>query len=425
MAEAERLSKSKCGVKIYSYKNPAVHSFYISLFVKAGVMYEEEKYAGITHFFEHAAIRNVNKLYGMNLYSELDRFGLEFNASTFSEMVQFYVSGAKKNFSYGAQIITKILNPVILDRSEIEAERKRIKAEIRESDDKSSLASFTNKIVFDGTPLSLSIVGTNKAVDGISKTKLEEYRKEILTKENIFFYVTGNFDDSDIRLLEEEIEKFDLAFGNERSNEAKIPKNFFKRPGDVYIKNADFSMIRFTFDMDMSRYTIAETDLIYDILLSGYNSKLFVEMSEKRGLFYDVNGALERYSNIGTLYFSYEIKEKDIYDSVAIVVDILEKMKSGDVSENECMKAGYVDNAYMLYDDTRELNFTFAYDNHIMNEKYSSVEERKKRYGSITKERIAQIAKEIFKRENLTLTMKASKKKIDKEKIKEILGRLL
>ena len=68
MAESERVRKTKNGVSIYSYKNPALHSFYISLFAKAGCMYEDEKYSGITHFLEHILIRNVNHLYDGELY---------------------------------------------------------------------------------------------------------------------------------------------------------------------------------------------------------------------------------------------------------------------------------------------------------------------------------------------------------------------
>ena len=77
--EKEREYTSKNGVKVYGYKNPALHSFYISLFVRAGMLYENESELGITHFLEHAIIRNVNKIYGMKLYSELDNRALEFN----------------------------------------------------------------------------------------------------------------------------------------------------------------------------------------------------------------------------------------------------------------------------------------------------------------------------------------------------------
>ena len=426
MTEYEKVRKTKNGVPIYSYKNPALHSFYISAFIKAGCMYEDERYAGITHFLEHALIRNVNKLYGMQLYSLLDRYGIEFNASTYSEMVQFYVSGGSVNFGTGADIISKILYPITLDKDEIDAERKRIKAEIRESDDKNSLASFTGKIVFEGTSLASSIVGTNSAIDRISAHRLEEYRKKISTPSNIFFYVTGSFTDAELDTLASLIEGADILPDREiRDNTAPVPQKFGKRDADVYVKNADYTMLRFTFDIDMKRVGFAECDLLYDVLLSGYDSPLFIEMSEKKGLFYDINGALERYSNIGTLNFSFELKGKNLIPAVEMAVDILNRIKQGDGVSRECMKAGYVDNAYMLSDDPRELNFTFSYDNHIMNSKYKSVEERRARYEKITESDVCRAAREIFRPCNLTLTVKGERKSIDTEGIKEILRRLI
>lgn len=413
------------GVKIYSYKNPALHGFYISLFVKAGVMYETEQECGITHFLEHAVIRNINKLYGMRLYSELDKKGVEFNASTFSEMVQFYISGSSSEFEFGSDVISKALDSLVLSKDEIDAERKRIKAEIRESDEKNSLASFSSKIVFEGTPLSRSIIGTNSSVDKINAKRLEEYRKKAFSSGNMFFYLTGNFSDDDIAYLKSLIEsKSVLKAMDNRDNVANVPKDFLNRRGDVSVKNADFAMARFTFDLDMTKFSVSEIDLIYDILLSGYNSKLFVEISEKRGLCYDISGGTERYKNIGTFHFSFELKQKNLYDAVGIVVDILREMKNKTLGEDECMKAGYVSNAYMLYDDFRELNFTFSYDNHIMGEKYSSIEDRINRYKKITPERIREVANGIFTFNNLTFTMKGDKKKVDKEKIIAHLKRL-
>lgn len=422
--ELERTFTTENGVKMHFYRNPDLHGFYISLFVKAGLLYEMDNEAGITHFLEHAVIRNINKLYGMKLYSELDKRGVEFNASTFSEMIQFYVSGASSEFRFGAEIISRVLDPIALTSDEIDKERKRIKAEIRESDDKTSLASFTSKNVFAGTSLSKSILGTNKSIDSVSVSKLEKYRRKNFTDGNMFFYLTGNFTDEDVKIFAKMIESKKFSHSDGFDNCAPVPKNFGKRPLDVYIKNADFSMARFTFDVDMTRFCAAELDLLYDILLSGYNSKLFVELSEKRGLCYDISGGTERYKNIGTFHFSFELKERDVYEAVEIAVNILIEMKNDLLADDECMKAGYVSNAYMLYDDFRELNFTFAYDNHILEEKYSSIDDRKSRYNAITPERIREVANEIFSVDNLTFTMKGKKKRIDKEKLLSKLKRL-
>lgn len=416
--------KTKNGISIYAYKNPALHSFHLSLFVRAGAMFEAPEESGITHFLEHVSIRNVNRVMNGELYRTLDRYGLEFNASSFAEMVQFYMSGAGTNFPHAAKIFAKLLAPIALDKSEIDAERKRIKAEIRESDEKNSLLSFTNEITHKGTSLARSIVGTNPVIDKITKKRLEAYRRANVTAENIFIYVSGSFTDADLELLSEELSRYEIDEGTERENFAPVPENFGKRPLDVHIKNADFTMARFTFDIDTSRLAVPETDLLYDILLSGYASRFFIEMSEKRGLFYDINGALERYRNIGEIYFYYEVKEQKLYEALEITVEILKELKERPLDEACLMKAPYVDNAYNLFDDNREFNFTFAYDRHIMKLPYKSLEERIEAYKNVTPERIREVACQIFRPENLTLTLKGRKKKIDTDKIKKIIEAL-
>ena len=175
----EKRYEARSGINVYTYKNPALHGFCLSLFVRAGVMYESEGERGITHFLEHVMVRNVNKIRSGGLYPTLDKRALEFNASTYAEMVQFYVSGAKENFAVATDIITSLFEPITLSKSEIDTERRRIKAEIREADDKNSLAGFTAEVVFEGTSLGTSILGTNKSVDAINRTRLEEYRRRV------------------------------------------------------------------------------------------------------------------------------------------------------------------------------------------------------------------------------------------------------
>ena len=422
MKEMEIKRESQNGITVYSYKNEALHSFYISLFVKAGSMYETADECGITHFYEHCAIRNLNKLYGDELYSMLDRSGMELGASTYSEMVQFYISGASKNFLRGARFISDLLSENTLSACEIAAERRRIKAEIRESDDKRSLNTFTSKCIFAGTSLENSILGTNASIDKIGKDKLTEFAAKNVTRENIFFYVTGNFTDSDIGGLMEMLEAKYIPSSLAHTNSAEVPAGFGNRDSAVYVKNADFTMCRLNFDLDMSKYSMAETDLIYDMLLSGNNSRLFIELSEKRGLCYDLTGACERYSNIGELYFTFEVKKGDLYAALDAVADVLNSMKKH--PDVNAVKAGYVDNAYMLYDDSCELNFTFSYDNHVMNEGYTSIEDRKARYECVTSERIECICKEIFSTQNLTVTVKSDKRYVDTDKIKKIMEKL-
>ena len=59
-----------------------------------------------------------------------------------------------------------------------------------------------------------------------------------------------------------------------------------------------------------------------------------------------------------------------------------------------------------------------------MSSGYSSIEERTRLYKSVTPERIREIANIVFRPENLVLTMKGNKKKIDTKKLEEIIKKL-
>ncbi len=420
---SEKSYKTKNGINIYAYRNESAHSFFISMFLRAGSMFEREEDSGITHFLEHVSIRNVNESMGEQLYRTLDQYGLEFNASTFAEMVQFYISGSPNNFAIASRLITATLSPIVLSPDAISIERERIKAEIREGDEKNSLAAYTGSIVFENTSMARSILGTNKTVSRITRSRLERYRKEVMTSGNIFFYLTGNFTDDDVKSLILEIEKYQIPGGECRENVAPVPKSFCKRGGEVYIKNGDFTMLRLTFDIDMSQVCIPALDLIYDMLISGYNSRLFFELSEKRGIFYDINGQLDKYKNIGVLSFSFEIKEDKLYEALELTLGVLADVKEKMPNEDECMKANYVDNAPMLLDDPRELNFTFGYGNHIMDQNFENIAAHQNAYRSVTPEEIRDTMKTVFAPENLSVTVKGKKRKIDKEKLESILHR--
>lgn len=419
MIEEKRIAEN--GIPVYSIPNENAHGFYISMFLKSGVMYEREGECGITHFLEHALIRNVNSIMDGELYSLLDKRGMEFNASTYNEMVQFYISGNSDNFKLGVDIMSLLLSPIQLTSDELTAEKNRIKAEIREADDKSSLTYLSTLEVWNGTPLSRQITGTLGDVSRIGVKKLEEYRKRVFNKNNIFFYVTGKAENDNLSYLIEHISAKPLLDGEAHDNIAPMPKSFGNRPKEIKVKNADFTKIRYSFDVDMSRVSSAELDLLYDLVLGGYSSDFFIELSEKLGLFYDLGGTVERYKNIGVLYFSYELKASKLYEAAEKTMQLLFAYTEKLLDADKCMRAGYVDNAYMLYDDSRELNFTFGYDNHVLELGYSGIEDRRKAYANITPERIREVAREVFRPENLTVTLKCNKKKTDIERLCKII----
>ncbi len=421
--EEKRVSKN--GVEIYGYRSPYLHSFCLCLYVKAGPLYEKDAENGISHFFEHTAFRSINTALGGELYRRADMLGITMNAVTYKEFIQFKITGATEKFRESVDILCEIFTPFSVPKCELDVERKRIKSELRESDERNSLEYFSEKIVWDGTRLSNTILGKNAVLDKIGIKALFGAQERFLSANNIFFYVTGNYGDDGLAYLHYVVENKRLPVcGEKMDNKAQVPVMFGKRNAHIAVKNSKEHIVRFSFDIFSERYNCAESYLLYDILFSGECSKIFKGLSEESGMVYSYDASIERYKNIGTLSFLYEVGAKDAYKSVKKVVDILAKLKCGIKDELEYARASYVVNAKCLLDEPEDLNFQLGYEDKLLGRGFASFDERVESYKNVTAERMTEIVREIFTKDNLVLTFKEDKKRINISEIREITEKL-
>lgn len=388
-------------------------------------MYESAEDNGISHFLEHVAIRNINFLMEGELYRELDRLGLMFNACTYKEFIQFEMTGAAKHIRRAIDIFLKLFEPICLPASEIDVERKRIKAEIREDDEKSSLAFFSGKKVWENTSLSRPITGWSSQLDKMGKTRLRQAHEELFSPNNLFFYVTGHAEEQELAYLKQAVEGYRFkGRGEIRYNLAPVPEDFFCRNGSVFIKKSSDTLVRFSFDLNAKTHSQAAYMLLYDILFECESSKIHQELSEKYGYIYSFDAGMEQYSNIGSLYLQYEVQPARLIESIELVTELLAHLKEGITDELDYVKAAYIDNGDLILDHAANLNWAQAYEGHILKKTSPEPEERKKEYESVTSEELTDLTRKVFTSRNLVVTVKGKKNKRLEQQIREILKKL-
>lgn len=420
----EKTYITKNNIKIHSYKNKGVHSFCIGLYLKAGCVYENEEKNGITHFFEHISFKNLNNSIGMDLADYLDMYSLDINGCTYKEFVQFKICGTSKNFKKAADVIAMLLSPLNLKKEDIECERKRIKAEIRESSEKTSLDYFTNGIVWAETPLKNTICGETKNLDRINFNELLDFQRQVFSKDNFFFYVTGKFSEEDICYLGDCVSEYEISKTSKRENCVLLPKDFLNRKENIFIKNGKYTLIRFSFDVDVKKYSPEALDLLFDVLFYGEKAVIYKELSDRKGLIYSFDWAFEQYQNGGVLYFEFEVRKNKLYEAVSSVVKALKTLDISCQERLKFVKPRYIDNAYLISDHPENFNWERAYECHILGLNYTSLKEKKKLYEKVCEEELKFIAERIFLKKNLTLTLKADKKSVDIKTLKNIIFQL-
>lgn len=409
-------------VKIFHYPGNHLHGFCISLYLGGGSVYEDEDTNGVSHFLEHVIIRNINHLMDGELYKYLDRLGLMFNACTYKEFVQFEITGAAANFKKAVDVFVKIFENIDLPASEINIERKRIKAEIREDDEKSTLGYFSNRIVWEGTRAAQMITGCSSKLDRMGKKILQETHEDLIASDNMFFYVTGRAGEEEIDYLKTAVEGYRLESRKlGRDNTVSVPNGFGKRCGRVAIKKSSDTVVRFSFDLDTNEYSQAAHMLLYDILFECENSKIHQALSEQSGFIYSFDSGMEQYRNIGNLYLQYEVQPSKLTDSVEIVTRLLRELKCGITDELDYVRAAYTDNSEIILDHASNLNWTQAYECHILGRTDTEPEKRKHEYENVTAETVSRLAREIFTADNMVVTVKGKKTRGLEKQIKDII----
>ncbi len=411
------------GVKICSILNDNLNSFCLSLYIRAGSLFENSSNNGISHLFEHIVFRNIKSKYD-SFYELLAIHGIEFHGCTYKEFIRFTLNGPTKEFDFASEILVGIFDCINLTKTEFENEKRRIKAEIREKDERASLDYLFNRVVWKDSEAEKSVLGYCKVLDNISVKKLNDFRNECFTQGNCLIYITGNVNEKYLEILKERVNSIDIKKNKSmRKNTVSVNSDFFNRSGTVNVKDSYWHYVKMGFDIDSSKYSNGVLDLLYAILFKGDKALIHNYLSEENPLIYSYDSTLEQYNNIGNINFKFEIEKNKVYEAITVIVQLLNDIKHGHFNFEANLKAEIYD-AEMESDRPDDLNWSMAYYNHIL--KTQSVNHSDNLYNRfiITEEQVIDAAKEIFQVKNMSVAIKGNKKKIDVKIIQEILRTL-
>ena len=416
-------SVSVNGIDIYSMTNPALKSFCLSLYIRAGSLFENTTNNGISHLFEHIVFRNLKNKYE-NFYELLALHGLDLQGCTYKEFIRFSINGPHDEFDFAIDILCSLFDEIKLTSTDFLKEKKRIKAEIREKDERASLDYLFNRIVWNGSEAEKTVLGYCKVLDNISLEKLNKFRNECFAQGNCLIYITGNVNEKNIDMLKERINTLDIQKNKcMRNNSVTVNSDFFHRSCTVNVKENYWHYVKMGFDVDCSKYSNAVLDLLYEILFKGNKALIHNYLSEENPLIYSYDSTLEQYDNIGNLNFKFEIDKNKIDEAITAIVKLLNDIKSGCFNFEASLKA-ILYYTEMEFDRPDDLNWSMAYYNHILNTQ--PIDYSDELYGrfKITKEQVIDAAKEIFQVKNMTVAIKGNKKKINVKHLEDILKTL-
>lgn len=399
------------GLRVLTIPMSGAESVTVTVWANVGSRYEEEQVAGISHFTEHIVFKGSKKYpTTKDLSSFVDSFGGEFNAGTTKEWTNFYIKSSKNHLEKAFDVLSDmILNPLI-DKDELEKEKGVILEEkaMYEDTPTSDIGDVFEELIFQGNPLGRNIVGTEKAIKNITRNDFIEFRKKYYFPENLLITVAGGVTEK------EAIDLVNKYFINLPENEPKenFPK-FVAKQNEPWVKLKYKKIEQAHLILGFRGFKLGDQtrfaeNILATILGKGMSSRLFIEVREKRGLAYSVHTSADHLIDTGYFSTYVGVDPKNAEEAIKIILEehyaIKDKVKLIEVSEFQKAKEYLKGHIALSLEDTSAVNQFFG-EKELLIESPQTPEEIFESLDKVTIDQVYDVAKQIFLKQNLNLSI--------------------
>lgn len=163
------------------------------VFVKAGPVNETSKEHGIGHKLEHNLYKGTEKRSEEELNLAADRIGAGQVAHTEMEYTGYSMEVVRKKAPKSMELLAEVLSRPSFPRGKIKLENGVLVTEMADykDDDFDRVLGLFQSLVYAGTPMSKSILGTERSIKSQNRRDLKRYKDKWYRGENILVVLAG------------------------------------------------------------------------------------------------------------------------------------------------------------------------------------------------------------------------------------------
>ena len=378
------------------------------ILVEAGSKYETKEINGISHFLEHMCFKGTKKrLKAIDISSELDSIGANYNAFTGQEYTGYYAKGRPENFNVILDVVSDIYLNQVFNIQEIDKERGVIIEEINMYEDlpMRRVQELFTGLLYGDQPAGWDIAGRKEVIKKITQEDFLKYRKEHYLAQSTIAVVAGKFDEKKV------IAEIENAFSGIRSGEKtqKIKTMEQQEAPQVLLKHKKTDQTHLVlgvraFDIfDKRKYAL---EVLADILGGGMSSRLFQKIREEMGAAYYVRAESDLLSDHGFLATSAGIDNSKIEQVIEAILEEFRKLSRKSVGAKEFQRAkDHLAGHLMLGLETSDALAGFFGGQEIITKKITAPSELTKKIQAVKAEEIMAVANDIFQNNKLNLAI--------------------
>ncbi len=332
-----RKAKLRNNIPLVMEKAEEMHSVCIGIWIKVGSRYEEPVKNGISHFLEHMFFKGTEKRTAEDIAMDIDSLGGELNAVTSTEYTLYYVKVLNEFMERALDLLTDIFLNSTFPDEDIEKEKSIINEEISMVEDTPSDFVFElfSRNIWGDEELGQTVLGRRETIRDFKRKDLISHIEKHYGAENIIIACSGKFNES--KLVDHLNQGIGTININSKNEDVVVPEF----SGGLNVISKDLSEAHICLGLkgmpynSDDRYTM---HLLNTILGSGFSSRLFQNVREKKGLVYSIYSYHISYIDTGIWSVYAGTDKSHVSEVINITVDEVLNL-AGSVTHEELQRA--------------------------------------------------------------------------------------
>ncbi len=326
------------GIELIGQALPSLRSATFGCQFEAAVIHEPEAKQGLAHLFESMWLQGTQKHDTRSLHNAFEALGAHKGINTGFEMARLWVQVVDNKLEKALQLANELILAPTFPADTLGRVQKIISQEIHRRDDESTrrIVELTRAQFYRGTTLARSLLGTTESVAALDTTDLVDFWHRRYQPDAMLFAIAGRFQ------WDEVVAQMEELFGDWQGHAVPMP---LQQPHPASTLSVEYResqqehlcmMFPFPNYADPDYYAAL---IANDILGGNMNSRLFVEVREKRSLVYSVSSALISNRSMGAVRIYAGTTPEQGLACLSVILDELHKLEQDGISQHELQLA--------------------------------------------------------------------------------------
>ncbi len=394
------------GLRILTEYMPQIRSASLGFWVGVGSRDEPLEISGISHFLEHLLFKGTARRSAREIAEAFDSLGGELNAFSAKEYTCYYAKVLDDYLEPAIEIMSDMIRNSLLRPADIDAERKVILEEISMHEDSPDdlIHDLFASTLWEGHPLGQGVLGHANIIKAMTQDDLLGYFGRHYSPANMVLAVAGNVDHD--RLVELVKRYFgEQEWGGRQDRHQVLPEVSPKAA--VYKRATEQAhLVMGTLGLPRrhpDRFALAVLD---NILGGGMSSRLFQKIREEKALAYSVFSYHSMFIETGLVAVYAGTSPENVDDVIALIgLEIEQLLAHGITVEELARSKGHIKGNLVLGLEDSGGRMTRIGKSELVQGEILSLDELIERIDDVNREKVKDLAEEIFTGNPLVLTV--------------------